>query len=184
MGYRTLKSGGTSLSQQETQRKARAFAKAYPFPELAILVTQCRQAQSGLSISHINRLVSVHDQALRNELQETAIANNWSLSQLNIELCRRFGSRRCAAGRRPLPLKDSKDIRPRIARFAEKWKRFREEMTRLPDHGVRSIHHFRDHLLAADKAFEEMAAVINRKFKAAAKSKTALASNARTSKPE
>lgn len=119
---------GTS---SELLRKARVFASRYSKSDLNRLESLCRKYKTVLGRSLVDRLATIHDTQVRQEIEERAIRLRWSKIWVDREIRSRFGRRR-SLGRSPHRPKDATEALSEIVRLCLKLTRWGEVMGWTP----------------------------------------------------
>ena len=123
-------------------RKARQFATSEAgftkdeLDELCVFIIQNQMSQDAtlpvFGKSHVIRLLTVRPKHRRKALQGAAIKNAWSVSRLEAEIGKRYGTRRDGGRQRRIP-KDQADFFLQIEQMTERWRRWWREVTRKPE---------------------------------------------------
>ncbi len=115
---------------EDTVRKARAFAEGYTKEELRELCRRIREVQTdqeeGLAVfekTHVIRLLSIPEGEEREVLQEQAIQSAWSCAELEAEIAKKYGPRRQGGRRRRVPA-DPGGLLTQLVRLCESWRRW------------------------------------------------------------
>jgi hypothetical protein len=113
----------------ELLRKARAFAASFTVRQLEELCRLCDRHGAAFGISHVLRLLAVPRER-RAAFQREAVLGGWSKGRIDVEIRKRFGNRRPAAGRAWHVSRDVGEAYYRILVTCDQWPRLVRALSR------------------------------------------------------
>lgn len=139
MEYGSMKEEASRFGlSEELLRKARQFADpdhGYTLQELNAILSQCRdlvvegnKVGFALGTTHVIRWLSVPNRR-RARIERLTIAERWTLSRLESEIAKEFGSRRAGGRRRKIPA-NSLDALVQLEAICNEWRRWYESLHR------------------------------------------------------
>jgi hypothetical protein len=115
----------------EALRKAVVLAERVKPSKLESILAKCRKHGTPLSQVHFDRVLTISDQRLRDQLLDSAITNHWSVRRLNMEIKLRRPAQK-HAGRRRTRATNSGEVLVQVHDFCVSWRRWYEDVTRRP----------------------------------------------------
>jgi hypothetical protein len=168
-GARAIDEQAERLGWNPTRlRKARQFARAgegYSRDRLNELCRLLREHRPVFGTAHVGLLVTV-PWPEREEIQRKCVEGNWSMTELQAELKRRYGSRKEGGRRRQVPSEPA-DVLLQIDELADSWERWYKVIAPKPEEGqkkktiLRTLpENVQERVRAVNKAIKQLREVV------------------------